>query len=776
MKPARIRTVYDLAGVVQGVGFRPSIYRLASESDLAGWVRNRSGTVQVAFEGPPDAITALVETLPSRLPPNCRIDTMREVCRTPVAPSEASAEFRILESEGDQRVEIVIPADLAICPDCRQEILDPDNRRYGYAFTTCTNCGPRYTVVTAMPYDRERTTLAHFPLCSDCRREYENPNDRRFHAESMACPVCGPTLTLEMPNGPAIDDDPLPTTRRAISEGRIVGVMGIGGFLLAANAFNRDTLHELRERKRRPHKPFAVMARDLDVLRRFAEVSPAAERLLLSPESPIVILDMLPDAGRNRQLPVDMITPDGDTLGAMLPTSPLHELLFHPIGEDALPPFDLLIMTSGNRRGEPICRTPAEARVRLDGIADLLLLHDREIHLRNDDSLCVDHGGRGQVWRRARGYAPQPVHLAQRVDRCVLAMGAELKNAIAMAYDDRVVLSPHVGDLDTPEAVEGLEQVVRSFPLFLDRDPEVIAVDLHPDMACTKLGIDKAQRDGLPLVEVQHHHAHGAACLAENGRESGLALTLDGTGLGNDGTIWGAELLDIDPSGFRRLATFAGVPLPGGDAAVTHPVRQLVGRWAVAGMDITPQWRDRLGVSEEESTIWSQQSLKGVNAPVTHAAGRVFDAFSVLLGFAPSTTTYDGQSAIRLESAARHAGGDSLPNVPFTAREFDGMLRIDWSEAFRMLAETDCIYKNRHDWALAVHHAVVKACLAMLNYGICRSGARAVALSGGVFMNRILNDLLVPEMENQGLQVLRHKQVPPNDGGIALGQSVIAGR
>jgi len=775
MKPARVRNVYEVAGVVQGVGFRPAIYRLARESRLAGWVRNRSGAVQLALEGTPEALAGFIDSLPSRLPPNCRIESVRVVESTTVTLSDTSRGFSILESRDDNNMEVVIPADLAVCSDCRREILTPGDRRYGYPFTTCTNCGPRYTVVTAMPYDRERTTMDCFPLCADCRREYEDPGDRRFHAESIACQVCGPSLILERPEGGRVTGDPLVNARRALAGGEIVGVRGIGGFLLAADAFNRETLRELRRRKRRPHKPFAVMAADLRQLSRFCDVPPAAERLLLSPEAPIVILDVKPLARRDGLLPLHLITPDGDTLGAMLPTSPLHELLFRPVGGDPTPSCGIMIMTSGNRRGEPICLTNDEARERLKGVADLLLCHNREINLRNDDSLCVIRSDGPQVWRRGRGYAPHPVGIRRSLVRRVLAMGAELKNAIAVGYGDRVVLSPHVGDLDTPEAVEAMRQAAASLPRFLERDPEAVAVDLHPDMQCSRLGAAIARRNGLPLIEVQHHHAHGAACLAENGRERGLALTLDGTGLGSDGSIWGAELLEIDGPVFRRLASFAAAPLPGGDAAVMHPARQVVGRWAAAGMDLSPVWRRHLGVSEEQVTVWTQQCHKGVNAPLTHSAGRVFDAFSAVLGFAPATTTYDGQSAIRLESAARCSGAARTPELPVGARETENMLYVDWSDAFRMLADKGPDLEHRRDWALAVHRTVAKACLAMIDYGVSSSKCRSVAFSGGVFMNRILNDLLVPELESRGLEVLLHRQVPPNDGGIALGQSVIAG-
>jgi hydrogenase maturation protein HypF len=472
---------------------------------------------------------------------------------------------------------------------------------------------------------------------------------------------------------------------------------------------------------------------------------------------------------------LDLITPDTMTIGTMLPTTPLHKLLFDPLTGDSLPRFDLLIMTSGNRRGEPICLTNAEARTRLADVADFLLCHNREINLRNDDSLCIIQRGAPQVWRRARGFAPDPIRLALPLARCVLAMGAEIKNTIAIGYDANVVLSPHIGDLETPEALAGLEQVIQSLPAFLEQEPAAVAVDLHPDMHSSIIGKRIGRERGLPVVAVQHHHAHAAACMAEHGADTALALVFDGTGLGTDGTIWGAELLDLSGTHFRRLATFAGAPLPGGDPAVIRPARQLVGRWVDAGMEVSPAWLARLGLTEYQAGVWQQQCRKGINTPISHAAGRVFDAFSVLLGFAPESTTYDGQSAIRLEAAARRAVADNPPELPLMAREDGDILVVDWSEAIRLLSGFSLLQGRETTWALAVHHAIVRSALMMLEYGLSQSTTRNVALSGGVFMNRILNDLLVPELEARGLRVLLHRETPPNDGCISLGQAVIAG-
>jgi hydrogenase maturation protein HypF len=769
-----IRKTVDLTGVVQGVGFRPTLFRLARERGLGGSVQNRRGSVRLILEGERSGVEGLMDALPGRLPPHARVDSITVVSEEGMGAS-AALEFRILASEDGVGHEVLIPADLAMCSACAAEVLDPLDRRYGYAFTTCTRCGPRYTVLKAMPYDRAQTTLSVFPLCDACRKEYDDPGDRRFHAESMACPVCGPRLALETTQGQPFSGDPLRGARVQLAEGRLVGVRGLGGFLVAADAFNGEALRRLRTRKHRPEKPLAVMVRDLEVARRYAMLSEAEAALMASPEGPIVIVDIRREVIEAGRLPVDLINPENHTLGMLLPTTPLHLLLFHPIGDDPVPAFDLLVMTSGNRGGEPICLSNAEARARLGGIADCLLVHDRDIQLRNDDSLCVvQAGGGGQVWRRARGYAPNPIRLGWTLDRCALAVGADMKNAVALAYEDRVVLSPHIGDLDTPEAIEGFEQVVTALPDFLKRRPEVVAVDAHPDMQSARMGRRVAAKMGVEVVAVQHHHAHAAACLAEHGLRAGMALVMDGTGWGPDGTIWGAEVLNVGPDGFRRLASFEPVPLPGGDAAVRCPARQLVGRWIAAGVAISDSWMEALGVTREEVSVWEQQCRQGLNAPLSHAAGRVFDSFSVVLGFAPAMITYEGQPAIRLEAAARQCHRTTVPEVPWVGREVDGEFRVDWSPAFRMLADRQVVELHPSAWAMAAHQAIARAALEMVAFAAAREGVSVVALSGGVFMNRILTGLLMSLLEDKGIKVLCHRQTPPGDGCIALGQAVIA--
>jgi hydrogenase maturation protein HypF len=775
MKTERLRKMFDIGGVVQGVGFRPALFRLANEAGLAGSVQNRAGTVRLVLEGTSPQIDKFVEDLPNKLPPNARIDSIAPVEEHALLDSASLRGFSIMESFESDKPSVLIPADLAVCSECMAEVCDPDNRRYRYPFTTCTNCGPRYTVVNSMPYDRERTTMSKFPMCPECLKEYENPEDRRFHAETTACPVCGPKLWLEDSGGKLIEDDPIKRARPELSRGRILAVRGIGGFLLAADAFNRDTLELLRKRKNRPHKPFAVMARDLETLARYCSITPEAEETLLSPEAPIVILDIKPEAIRAGRLPMDLISPDTLTLGTMLPTSPLHKLLFMPMRDDSTPAFELLIMTSGNHRSEPTCIGNAEARERLGDIVDFFLFHDREINLRNDDSLCIMLHGAPQVWRRARGYAPNPIHLKQSLKKCVLAMGAEIKNTVTVAFDKHAVISPHVGDLETPEAIAGLEQVATALPAFLAKTPEIVAVDLHPDMHATLIGRRIAKEQGIPVVEIQHHYAHAVACFAEHGLDTGLALVFDGTGLGTDGMIWGAELLYVELGAFRRLASFAGASLPGGDAAVKQPARQLIARWNALGMQVSHEWLNRLHVTAVKANVWARQIKSGLNTPTTHAAGRVFDSFSALLGFAPEFVTYEGQPAIRLETAARSHKGNDAPPLPFSQFEKDGMMFVDFGDAFRMLADMTLIKDRETAWAMAVHHMIADAAVDMIEFGLAKTSERTVALSGGVFMNRILNDILVPRLEKLGLKVLIHRRTPPNDGCISLGQAVAAG-
>jgi hydrogenase maturation protein HypF len=767
-----VRRTYLIRGIVQGVGFRPTVHRLAQDAGLGGFVQNRAGSVWLTLEGPSEIIHSFIQTLPSRLPPQARLDTLslHSECPLPDAPPPA---FRIIESVTADEIGAVLPPDAALCPPCRTELFNPDNRRFGYPFITCADCGPRYTLIHSPPYDRERTTMSDFPLCPDCQGEYTDPANRRFHAESIACPVCGPHLTLADAQGQPLPDPALPAVRAALAAGRIVAIKGIGGFHLAVDAGNRTALQTLRNRKKRPAKPFAIMADSLDTIRQFCVVPPAASDLLESPQAPIVILDLLPDAPR--RLPIDLISPDSSTLGVFLPTSPLHELLFHPLPGDLTPPFPCLIMTSGNRGGEPICITEDEAIERLKGIADLFLFHNRPINRRNDDSICVIRRNRPQIWRRARGFAPVPIPLTQGSNTCVLALGAEIKNTVALRFDDCVVLSPHIGDLETPEAVDSLEQTARALPVFFKRTPGRIAVDAHPDFHSTRLGVRLGREWAIPVLPVQHHHAHALACLREHHRSDGWALVLDGSGWGPDQTVWGAELLEVSVHGYRRWATFAPAPLPGGDAAVRHPLRQLIARRWAAGID--PQIDRQLASPShpEAVAIWQSQCQSGAVCPRSRSAGRLFDAVAALLGLAPDPITYEGQAAIRLEAAARRV--PPPPSAPrwFVAHPENKIQVLDWSPLFLDLADLDRARQTPEILAAQFHVAMAEACLCMVQYALASSHHREVALSGGVFMNQLLTDRVVEILDQAGIKALIHHQTPPNDGCIALGQALMEG-
>lgn len=763
------RRSYRIRGTVQGVGFRPAVYRAAHDAQLGGSIRNDAGSVTLVLVGSAPHLDAFIEQLPATLPPLARIDSIECLSSARITAGDAEQRFDIIPSCSDEAREISIPPDVAMCPACRAEILDPASRRYGYPFTTCTDCGPRYTVLTAMPYDRANTTLSPFPLCPACREEYRTVTDRRFHAETMACPRCGPTLWLEQTE-PIERRAPgaLQAARAALTHHHLVAVRAVGGYLLAATIQSPEAIARLRRRKARPHRALALMARDLDVVRSVCHVSAAEAALLTSPQAPIVILQ--PRAESQTRLPIDQISPDTGTLGIMLPTSPLHQLLLSPVTDDPLPPFDFLIMTSGNRCSEPICLTNGEARVRLAGIADAMLMHDREIQLRCDDSLAIVRSNGAQLWRRARGYAPDPLALPAASAHTTLCMGADLKSCISLSFGTRSVLSPHLGDLETPEAVSGLEAAISALTNFVSRTPERVVVDQHPDAISARVGRDRARKLGVPVIGVQHHLAHGMACLAEHGHDQGLALTLDGTGYGPDGTIWGAELLDIRPTGWTRRATFASVPLPGGDAAVRQPIRQVVGRWQAAGLAPGRDALHRLGIGEAQYEAWHRQSERGVNALQTHAAGRLFDTVAALLGLSPREISYEGQAAIRLEAAARRAPA-TREALPWRAREVNGLLAVDWSPTVAMLTDAAPTPDTVPTIARRFHVAVAQACLAMVEFALDFKSSRRVALSGGVMMNGLLHEQLVEELTTRGLEVCTHHEVPPNDGGIAFGQA-----
>ncbi len=766
------KIIYQITGIVQGVGFRPYLYRLATAQRLSGWVSNRSDGVWLCLEGESVQLDAFIAAVRLAPPPNARIANI--VVIEKIAITQCSlTDFQIYYSVNSETSTVTIPADLALCPDCRREILDPENRRYHHPFATCVNCGPRYTVIKHLPYDRANTTMAAFPLCRYCQDEYSNPADRRFHAETIACPECGPQIQFTDISGNVLPvENPLQAAAAALQQGAVIAMRGIGGFQLLANAFNCAAVSELRRRKRRPDKPFALMAVSTAVISRYCHISAAAEQLLKSPAAPAVILPVQAEYG---DLPIDLISPDTATLGWMLPYTPLHQLLFE---------YDsnaVLIATSGNRGGEPIALSNQEAVTALGGIADYFLFHNREIMLRNDDSVAVITDSLPQLWRRARGYAPQPLNIPG-MDKlpAVVAFGADLKNCVAASSGAEVLVSPYIGDLENPPVFDFFVKTAANLSSFIRLIPQVAAVDLHPDMLSVRYGEKFAADLRIPLQRVQHHHAHAVSCLAEHGVTAGLALVFDGAGYGADGTSWGAELLYADYADYIRLATFRASALPGGDAAVRQPIRQLAARLIAAGIVPDVICRHYPDVTPEQIAAWQLQINKKINAPLTHSAGRLFDAAAMLLKLAPEKITYEGQAAIRLEAAARRYRGEQLvlPEKIFQAAEIGGLMQVDWMQLFA--AGEALLQLNPETAAVAAynfHVAVADAAVVMVEFALAQveySKVSTIALSGGVFQNLLLTEILLQKLRALGLNVLLHRRLPPNDGGIAYGQAVIA--
>ncbi len=628
------RKKLKVTGVVQGVGFRPFVYRLARLHHLAGWVCNTSQCVEIEIEGPPASLATFIAQLQEEAPALARIDAVVSRAARP----QGAAGFAIRESRHLAATEALIPADVATCDDCLADIADPGNRRYRYPFTNCTNCGPRFTIIREVPYDRPNTTMAGFDLCPQCRAEYENPEDRRFHAEPTACPVCGPRVWLEEGDR-RLDLDALPAAARLLKEGKIVAVKGLGGFHLAADARHDAAVKTLRERKGRVAKPFALMVRDLAEAERLCHLGDREKSLLLSRERPIVLAPRRPDAPVSAR-----VAPGHRFLGLMLPYTPLHFLLMEHAPA-------ALVMTSGNLSEEPLVHTNDEARRKLSGLADAFLMHDRDIQVPCDDSVVRPVDASAVIpLRRARGFVPAPVYLPLKSEP-ILGVGAEQKNTFCVAAGGVALLSQHIGDLDSVETFDYYQRAVTHFKALCRQDPAIVAHDLHPHYLSTRYARGLA---GVRLIGVQHHHAHIAACLAENRRtDRGIGIALDGTGYGPDGTVWGGELLVADLAGFTRAGHFAAVRLPGGEAAVKDPGRMAAAYlYALYGEDFLSQAR-RLGLNYAplQERILHRQLTDGLNSPLTTSAGRLFDAVAAALGVC-RLRTYEGQPAMELEMVA----------------------------------------------------------------------------------------------------------------------------
>jgi hydrogenase maturation protein HypF len=732
-----------VTGLVQGVGFRPHVWRLATETGVRGWVRNDSLGVEIAAEG--ERIADFLDRLKRDAPPLARVDSVESREATP----EDFADFRITESQSSRHAATAIGEDTAVCADCLAEMFDSASRRYRHAFITCTHCGPRYTVTRALPYDRPQTSLAPFPLCPDCEREYRDPADRRFHAETTCCPVCGPQLRLRDMQGKAIAGDPVAEALRQMKNGAIVAIKGLGGFHLACDATNAEAVARLRERKAREEKPFAVMVANVASLLPFATPNEDEIALLESRERPVVLV--LKRAGADDRLLG--VSPRLTFVGAMLPYTPLQHLFFH----DA--PALVLVMTSANPGGEPLVIGNDEALQRLAGIADAILDHDREILIRCDDSVRTST----QLIRRARGYTPQPIRLAKS-GPSVLALGGWYKNNICVTRGDEAFVAQHVGDLDNAATVGFLEETVAHLLGILEIEPAMIAHDLHPDFASTRLAVQLAAERGIPTLAVQHHHAHIAAVLAEHGHAGpALGLALDGVGLGSDGKAWGGELLRVDGARFSRLGHLEEIALPGGDRAAREPWR--MGAAALhqlgRGAEIETRFADQPGAA----TI-RQMLERNTNCPATSSCGRWFDAAAGLLGIRP-VMAFEGQAAMLLEGlAATH--GPTAPLADGWALGAEGTLSL--IPLMVALAES-----RDPAHAAALFHATLAAALAeWASAAAEREKIGTIALGGGCFLNRLLVSAVRRRLVAAGLQVLEARQVPPNDGGLSLGQAWIA--
>ena len=749
----RARIVIE--GIVQGVGFRPFVYQSASRLGLTGWVMNDSRGVLIEAEGEAEALAAFLTALREDLPPLAAVSRME----TAAVPGTGETEFVIRQSCSHRGRRAQISPDTFVCPDCLRELLDPSDRRYRYPFINCTNCGPRYTIVTGIPYDRAQTTMAAFPMCPACRQEYEDPASRRFHAQPNACPECGPRLfLLDAAGNPLASADPLREAIARLQEGKILAVKGLGGYHLAVDATNGGAVEELRRRKARDEKPFALMAADLARIDAFAEVCEEERLLLAATERPIVLVRQ-----RSGHAIAPSVAPNNRYFGVMLPYTPLHYLLLaHP--------FAALVMTSANRSDEPIAFRDADARGRLSGIADLYLGHNREIFIRTDDSIARVMGGRPLLLRRSRGFVPRGLRLP-RAQPAVLAVGGELKNTVCLTRDDHAYLSQHVGDLQKLEVFQAFVGTIEHLQDLLELTPQIIAHDLHPDYASSRYA---EERSGVRRVAVQHHHAHLASCLAENQVETeAIGVIFDGTGYGADGRIWGGEFLVGDLAGYRRVGHFDYLPMPGGDAAAREPYRMaLSALYRAYGKDL-PQLPLLTSIPQRERRLLLQMIEKGINSPLTSSCGRLFDAVAALTGLR-TRVSYEGQAALELEMAIDGDGGsEAYPLV--LATETTGivfkttpLIRAVVDDIRRQVPAG--VISARFHTTLA--RAVAAVCCRIRN----ESGLNEVALSGGVFQNRFLTEMALSLLMKEGFHVYTHSLVPPNDGGLALGQAAVAGR
>ncbi|MFJ3582041.1 carbamoyltransferase HypF [Streptomyces sp. NPDC090127] len=783
--PTRSRVL--VTGVVQGVGFRPHVYALATALRLSGHVTNTADGVVAEVEGAPDDVAAFCARIASEAPPLARVESVEA---TEVAASGGGG-FTIVPSRRGGAVHTLVPPDTATCDACLAELADPADRRHLHPFITCTHCGPRFTIVTGVPYDRDHTTMAGFPMCPDCAREYQDPADRRFHAQPVACPSCGPRLRLVTAPGappPPTDPgarqhaDPVTAARRLLAAGGILAVKGLGGYHLACDATNPTAVAELRRRKARGDKPFALMAADLDDIEPLAHLGPLERELLGGRVRPVVLLRRRADPRpRPGAAPAPEVAPGSPDLGVMLPYTPVHHLL---LGLGAPDPYTprLLVMTSGNLSGEPIVTDDADALTRLAGLADAWLLHDRPIHVPCDDSVVRVCDGEPLVLRRSRGYAPLPVTLPVEVVPA-LAVGGDLKNAFCLGRGDKAWLSAHIGDMDDLATQLALASAERQLESVTGVRPGLLATDRHPSYRSTRWAARHAA--GRPVVAVQHHHAHVAAAMAENGLDGThpvLGVAFDGTGYGLDGAVWGGEFLLADYAGFSRFAHLSYVPLPGGDTAVRRPYRMALAHLHAAGLDADPDLPCVRACPADELPVLRRQLASGLNCVPTSSMGRLFDAVASLTGICHHAG-YEAQAAIELEAAALRAPAvrddrrytfrlvtppaGPGPTGPLTADPAPLLAAV--ADDVRLGTAAAVVADRFHRAVADLVHTVCAAARREL-------GVETVALTGGVFANTVLSSACAGALGRDGFTVLRHRLVPPNDGGLALGQLVVAAR
>lgn len=763
-----------VTGVVQGVGFRPFVWRLATELGLAGRVRNVAGRVELEASGPPAALDTLTRRLTTDAPPRSRVDA---VAATPVEDTRWAAAlprpFRIEESDpttATGAAERHFPPDLATCPACLADLADPGDRRHGYAFTNCTDCGPRATIIDDLPYDRAATTMVEFAMCDACAAEYSDPADRRFHAEPVACPTCGPQVSYRDVAGAAAAGDPIAAAAAALRAGRIVAVKGLGGYHLACDATDQAAVELLRDRKRRWAKPFAIMVADLAAARVLAEVGDVEEALLTGPRAPIVLLRPRPEAAG---MLAPSVTAGAADLGVMLAYTPLHHLLTTAVGRP-------IVLTSGNVADEPLATDDADAAERLAPIADTFLVHDRRIRARYDDSVTRVDAGRERMLRRGRGYAPEALPLLVATPRPLLAVGAELKHTFTLARGGVAHVAPHNGDLEDLRTHTAFTDGLAHLSRLLALEPELVAHDLHPEYLSTKYALAHSPADRR--IGVQHHHAHVASCAAEHGVSGPfLGVAYDGLGMGDDGTLWGGELLLADLRGYRRLARFARAPLPGGALAVHRPYRMalgyLLGAEDLPGEAATDAAIDPAlaapfidGLDPREVATVRTQVSRGLNAPLASSAGRLFDAVAALLGLR-DVAEYEAQAAIDLERAAGDLPADALP---YRLDRKGDLLVYDPRPTLTALLDGRASGEPVGTLAAALHETVAEVTREMLDEARGTTGVDVVCLSGGVLQNRRLSTTLLDRLTGDGFVVHVNERVPCNDGGISYGQAAVA--